>query len=67
MAKAFENGRYMVLVEENSATSAVALNKDRESAWAIARRFRDEGHRSWIMRVDGERPECVVAVDEPLD
>lgn len=56
--------RYLVLVEREGVTSSPGTDVSRAEAWVVARRLKLTGARVWIMRVDGERPECVVADDE---
>jgi|GEM_PF-7069105 len=58
---------FVVLVQQNGATVAPAIDVTAHEAWDTARRYRDAGHRVWIMSVNADGPACVVHDDEPLD
>ena len=58
--------RYMVLVQKGAETSSPALNVPRAKALGMTRELRAACMRAFIMRLDGECPELVVGIDEPL-
>ena len=60
--------RYMLVVEEDGASSSPGQDLARSEAWDMAREIRERGARVSIMRVGSDdQVECVVRDDEPLD
>jgi hypothetical protein len=58
--------RFMVLVQEGTATTAPAVDVSRTEAWRVTRELRAAGKHAYIMQLDSECATCVVAGDEPL-
>ena len=61
-----ESERYMLIVEEDGASSSPGMDLPRPDAWELAREIRERGVKVSIVRVTGDDVECVVADDQPL-